>query len=87
MVFSSANSLKQDKQYSSKALGPVSNPTQRDVTFQLNQEKHVVVNKLDANMCQPSKMRKGKYVSEETVLLRRWESVTGNLVLTTELKT
>ena len=38
-------------------------------------------------MCQPSKMRKGEYVSEETVLLRRWESVAGNLVLTTELKT
>ena len=37
-------------------------------------------------MCQPSKMRKGEYVSEETVLLHRWESITGNLVLATELK-
>ena len=87
MVFSPANNLKQDKQYSSKALNPVSYPTSRDVTLQLNQEKHVVVNKLIANMCQPSKMRKGEYVSKETVLLHRWESITGNLVLTTELKT
>ena len=26
-------------------------------------------------------------VSKETVVLRRWESIAGNLVLTTELKT
>ena len=27
-----------------------------------------------------------KYVSKETVVLRRWESIARNLVLTTELK-
>ena len=32
------------------------------------------------------KVLKGK-VSRETVVLRRWESIEGNLVLTTELKT
>ena len=32
-------------------------------------------------------MDKGGLVSKETVVLRRWESITGNLVLKTELKT
>ena len=31
-------------------------------------------------------MNKEGGVSEETVVLRRWENITGNLVLTTELK-
>ena len=29
----------------------------------------------------------GGYVSKETLVLRRWESIAGNLVLATELKT
>ena len=33
------------------------------------------------------KGNKGGKVSKETVVLRHWESIAGNLVLTTELKT
>ena len=32
-------------------------------------------------------MNKGGKLLKETVVLRRWESITDNLVLTTELKT
>ena len=32
-------------------------------------------------------MDKGGLVSKETVVLRRWESIKGNLVLKTEVKT
>ena len=33
---------------------------------------------------QKKKKKQGGYVSKETVVLRRWESMAGNLVLTTE---
>ena len=42
---------------------------------------HVVIRRSTVNL-----IKRGN-IFKETVMLRRWESIAGNLVLTTELKT
>ena len=42
--------------------------------------------KMEGRKPKKTPMNKKGGVSEETVVLRRWENITSNLVLTTELK-